>query len=220
MQFDKLLTDRVAYANEEQADIFISIHKNAWTGEWDSGEKGIETYHYPGSTTGNELATIVQNTLISDTEMNDRGVKTNDGWTVLKNTTMPAILTELGFMDYYDEAMQMRDEEWQDKFAKAITKAVGEFYGVDVTFPAEYTLATNDGRYDVNLITESGFYCAGTGAVNLPKTGQLIHIAHDKYPDRWGNQLLFNTSADFYIRGRDGNGVWGAWKKVETTTDF
>ena len=131
IKYDMSLPDRTTYANNENADLFISIHKNAFTGEWQTKAKGIETFYYSESDNGKKLAKVVQNNLKKDTDMKNRGVKTNSTWQVLKNTRMPAIVVELGFMDYYNEAMQMKNVKWQMKFAKAITKGVCEYAGVE-----------------------------------------------------------------------------------------
>lgn len=134
MQYDMPLSERTNYANNQKADIFISIHKNAFTGKWQTSAKGIETYHYTGSSKGQKIAECVQESLIQETKMQDRKVKTNNSWAVLKNTNMPAILVELGFMDYQPEALQMKDEEWHNKYAKAIVEGVCQYYGISPKF--------------------------------------------------------------------------------------
>ena len=45
-QVDVPLADRVRVANSAKADIYVSIHYNAYDGKWDSTKGGIETYHY------------------------------------------------------------------------------------------------------------------------------------------------------------------------------
>ena len=49
---------------------------------------------------------------------------------ILRQTTMPAILIEYGFMDYEKEAKLMLDKKHQEKCAEAVAKAVCEYFGV------------------------------------------------------------------------------------------
>ena len=88
------LEDRADIANNNDCDLFLSIHINAHK---NSNANGIETYCYPGSTEGNDLANIVQDKLMENTNEVDRGVKEAE-FVVLKETSMPAVLAELGFI--------------------------------------------------------------------------------------------------------------------------
>lgn len=133
---DMPLDQRVKKANESNADLFVSIHKNASSGSWQTGAKGIETYVYKKGGEAEQYANKVQGELINDTGMKDRGVKEGNFY-VLKKTKMPAILVELGFMDYKPEADQMRDKEWHKKYAKAIVKGILKAKGKTAKFPPE-----------------------------------------------------------------------------------
>ena len=93
------LADIVYIANQyPSADIFVSLHLNAFNGH----AYGVETYIYSGAWSGKEhnraLAQKVQTCLVNQTEWADRKVKEGN-LAVLRNTTMPAILVELGFCD-------------------------------------------------------------------------------------------------------------------------
>lgn len=101
------LQHRCDIANDIKADAFLSIHINA---RHQRGKRGleIETYHYPGSEKGQEFAHLLQSFLMN-TDYNypipliNRGVK-EKGFYVLKHTTMPACLVELGFIRDPEEA--------------------------------------------------------------------------------------------------------------------
>lgn len=126
---DTPLKDRVDKANSAKADLFISIHYNALADKWRNGVGGIETFYYPSSNTSKKIASIVQKYLIAETGLRDRGIKTGNLY-VLRETKMPAILCECGFMDIKSEAELMLDEEYQWKCARAITKGICEYYGM------------------------------------------------------------------------------------------
>lgn len=129
INYDMSLQDRVKKEQTSRADIFISIHKNAIKGKWQSDAKGIETFIVSRGGRAEKLANCVHSNLIKDTSMKDRKVKTANFY-VIKYTKAPAILVELGFMDYEKEAWQMKSDWWYEKYAKAITKGVCSYFGV------------------------------------------------------------------------------------------
>ena len=86
---------RTKIANNEKADLFISIHLNAAA---DPAAQGIETWYYEGSRESERLAAIVQRELKDQFLAKNRGIKSTRGFYVLKHTAMPAILVETGFI--------------------------------------------------------------------------------------------------------------------------
>ncbi len=126
------LSERADFANKSGAGIFVSIHINSV----DKPEPyGIETYYcttnnsqYSGISS-KDLAKDIQKNLIDDLDGKNRGVKTANFY-VIRETEMPAVLIELGFISNEEELKKMCDEEYQDKAAQAIAdgiiKNVGE----------------------------------------------------------------------------------------------
>ena len=88
------LSARVAQANAWPADRFVSIHSNAFSR---SAANGTETYAFAEGTTAAAMRDLIQDEMLVAWGLTDRGVKTANFF-VLLNTTMPASLTELGFM--------------------------------------------------------------------------------------------------------------------------
>ncbi len=88
------LQQRCDIANKSKADYFISIHCNSFT---DPSANGTETYAYPRSLAGRNLAQYVQNEIVEMLKTTNRGVK-YESFYVLKHTVMPAILVETAFM--------------------------------------------------------------------------------------------------------------------------
>ncbi|ABR48592.1 cell wall hydrolase/autolysin [Alkaliphilus metalliredigens QYMF] len=126
---DTPLGTRTTRANEAGADIFVSIHYNAFQGTWGT-HGGIETYHYPNSSNGQSLAQEIQRELIQETGLRDRGVKSAN-FQVLRETAIPAVLCECGFMDNLEEASLMLDEAYQWKCARGIAKGICSYLGVE-----------------------------------------------------------------------------------------
>ncbi len=106
--------------------IFISIHANAMSENWGTAN-GIETYYLStGSSCSFKLAQIVQKQLIIHTKRRNRGVKTANFF-VLRETHMPAILCECGFMNYKPEARLLRSDAYRIQCATAIVKGIVDY---------------------------------------------------------------------------------------------
>lgn len=114
------LTRRCDIANSWRADIFVSIHCNAFRKRT---AKGTETYCYPGSIKGRELAIAVQKELVKTLKLPDRGVK-EARFFVLRKTVMPAILVELGFISNLKEESLLENPAFQEKAALAIANGI------------------------------------------------------------------------------------------------
>lgn len=125
---DTPLNVRTKRANDAKVDLYISIHYNALNSIWGT-HGGIETFHHPNSANGKRLADLVQVELIKSTGLRNRGVKSSN-FQVLRETNMPSILVECGFMDNLEEAKLMLDIEYQTKVAKSILRGINSYFGV------------------------------------------------------------------------------------------
>jgi len=127
---DVPLSTRTARANGEKADVYISVHANAYgSGGWNNTQ-GIETFTYPtASRESFVLAKLVQGELVKATKRNDRGIKTAN-FAVLRSTNMPAILVECGFMTNKEEAALLKSDAYRKTCAVAITKGIAAMYGL------------------------------------------------------------------------------------------
>lgn len=122
---DVPLKARTDKANSWGADAFVSIHANAnGSGtEWTDAQ-GIETYIYPkASGASRALAEKIQDAMVRFTGRKDRGVRTAD-FHVLRETKMPAVLVECGFMTNKEEATLLKDEGYRARCASAIVEAL------------------------------------------------------------------------------------------------
>ncbi|MGQ7461451.1 GBS Bsp-like repeat-containing protein [Streptococcus suis] len=138
-------TERSKMANNSEADLFVSIHFNA-TGAGVTTTKGIETYWYKydpeyqpkiNQEMHNDatrlaeseiLANKVQSSLIKETGAVDRGVR-RETFAVLRETAIPAILVELGFMDNPSELNVIKTDSYHTKLANALTQGIVDWYG-------------------------------------------------------------------------------------------
>ncbi|WP_096203088.1 N-acetylmuramoyl-L-alanine amidase [Bacillus sp. FJAT-45350] len=120
------LSERVAIARQHNADSFISIHANAAGSE---AAHGTETYwnRTASDKESKELAEKIQKHLIATLKTRDRGVKEGN-FHVIRETRMPSVLVELGFITNRSEAQRMSTNTFHEEAAEAIYKGIVEFY--------------------------------------------------------------------------------------------
>ena len=120
---DVPLHERTQLANRLKADLFISIHANA-AGSGFNGASGIETFTFSQPQTASKrFAERVQQALCLATKRPDRGVKKAD-FAVLRDTHMPTVLVECGFMTNREELALLQSAVYRRHCAAAITFAV------------------------------------------------------------------------------------------------
>ena len=117
------LYNRTSKANSWGADIFISLHCNAFNGN----AYGIETFCYKFKY--RKLADSIHNSLLADKRLyrTNRGVKEGD-LHVIRESNMDACLVEMAFIDNKeDNALLLK---YQDEYATAIAKGVQNYFGL------------------------------------------------------------------------------------------
>lgn len=117
------LDDRAAFANEQNAAIFLSIHGNSYLPH----VRGVETYYWRDDSI--DMADIIHDYVLEASGFKDRNVRKNN-YRVITKTTMPAVLLEAGYLSNEDEAKLLYDEAFQNKLAKAIADGIKEFAGL------------------------------------------------------------------------------------------
>lgn len=108
-------------ANDWEADIFVSIHCNAFN----TIARGSETIVYQLGGESERLAGHIQSQIIDSLGTIDRGVKENPKLIVLKHTDMPAVLVETAFIDNDNDALLLINNS--DDFARAIARGISDY---------------------------------------------------------------------------------------------
>lgn len=121
------LNERVKIANSSKADYFISIHSNSAT---NPNATGTETYAYKKGVVGDDLAHSIQINLVKSIGLADRGVKYNSLY-VVRETTMPAALVEVAFLNNPKEEKLLKDIDFLEIVARGIVKGILENIGVE-----------------------------------------------------------------------------------------
>lgn len=128
-QTDVPLSARTNKANAWNADVLVSIHHNANTARWGSWG-GVETFVYPtASTASKRLAANINPRIVRAMGLRDRGVKTAN-LAMLRDSHMPAILTEGGFMDSTTDIVAMRDNNKMTAQGVAIADGLASHFGL------------------------------------------------------------------------------------------
>src|SRR5690606_9489520 len=90
----------------------------------DSSVSGTETFYYNKSS--KSFAKIIHKHLAEATGFRDRGVKREEFF-VVKETNMPAVLLEIGYLTNPHEESVMLTDEFQYKVASAIVDGIKEY---------------------------------------------------------------------------------------------
>ena len=120
------LTTRVKEANSWPADIFISLHNNAAPNDSASGNEAL--VYGPGAIVANNLAARILEQLTLTTGLRNRGIVYRPGLYVLKETKMPAVLVEMGFISNQYDADLLANSPYL--FATGIYRGILDYYGL------------------------------------------------------------------------------------------
>lgn len=172
------LRARADLANAAGVDLFISVHNN-YLAETTSG---TETFHfYYSSEAARTLARDVHSEVVRALGLPDRGVKAA-GFSVLRNTTMPAILVEGAFLSNPGEALLLADPAVRQRIAEAIGRGIVAYAARGIVAPPE--LAPTIGPWGTKpRSVPSGYRLVKTGETNpVGRGGWLAVIAGFQQP--------------------------------------
>lgn len=149
---DVSLATRVRKANDWKADYYASIHHNAGISGGTGG--GTIVFVYPGTsgiTTRTQEAIYKYAIARAGLKGNRADGTTTADFYVLRETTMPASLTECGFMDSATDIKYILDPNWSRKIALGIAQGICEVFGGTVEEPNETTKIQPASSFDKSL---------------------------------------------------------------------
>jgi len=121
---DVSLSQRARMANQWGADFFLSIHVNA------GGGTGWESYRFPSVPARTvTYQDIIHAEVIREVQVTDRGKKTAN-FVVLRETAMPALLTENLFIDNAQDAARLKDAAFREKLARGHVAGLAKAFGL------------------------------------------------------------------------------------------
>jgi N-acetylmuramoyl-L-alanine amidase len=118
------LSARTMVANTRKADIFVSIHHNSSPSP---DLCGTTTYYFRKTNLDLILAQAVHEAMLKGGGLTNQGVRTANFY-VVKNTLMPAVLLEIGFMSNPKEEQTLNNPVFQQKMAVAIVAGIDRFF--------------------------------------------------------------------------------------------
>lgn len=120
------LEKRAEIANKLKSDLFVSVHYNSAPAKQ---ADGIEVFYYREDANKERvvasklLAQLVLNQVLEQTDAKSRGVKHGD-LSVIRNTKMPAILVEGGFLTNDEEMDKLKDPNYLKRIAWGIAQGI------------------------------------------------------------------------------------------------
>lgn len=118
------LKDRAGMANKLKADLFISVHANS---SGSSAASGTETYYQREASKA--LAKVMHKYLVKATGLSDRGVRYGN-FHVIRETTMPAVLLEVGYLSNKGDESLLFSETLQNNVAASMVSGIKEYLGM------------------------------------------------------------------------------------------
>lgn len=123
------LEDRALFANKLGATLFVSIHYNAGSSK---DAEGLEVFFYKDGSNAwrlnqsKNLAQSVVDHILKHTGSKSRGVKPGN-YAVIRQTDMPAILIEGGFLTNDAEMAKIKTSAYQKQMAQGITRGIVDY---------------------------------------------------------------------------------------------
>ena len=119
------LQQRVNMANTWPADYFISIHVNS---NENPAINGSEIYVYRENSVAYTMAEIILDSIVYFTDIKYNQVRVNPALYVLRRTTMPSMLIELGYLSNPQDAELLKNKQFA--FAFAIYIGLLNYFGI------------------------------------------------------------------------------------------
>ncbi len=125
------LSERARIANQNNADIFLSIHHNSTL---NNGVRGLEILYCPrGQGTAKvedqyPLAESISKGIIETTKGNDRGIIQRSGLVVIRDTNMSAVLIEVGYLSNASDEANIVSDAYQNKVVEGIILGIQNYF--------------------------------------------------------------------------------------------
>ncbi|MGN1032137.1 MAG: N-acetylmuramoyl-L-alanine amidase [Intestinibacter sp.] len=113
--------ERKALAENEKAEVFVSIHM---AGEKTGDASGVQTIYQKDSENGSyDLAIIMQTSVSAYVKARDRGTSAYD-MSILRDNSMPAVYIQCGFLSNSSELKNLTNSKYQDDLAEGIAQGI------------------------------------------------------------------------------------------------
>ncbi len=123
------LEKRAQFANQYPSALFVSLHYNAAPS---AEAKGVEVFFYDSKADkertlqSKRLASAVLKHVLKQTKAKSRGVK-HGNFLVIRETTLPAVLVEGGFVTNEEELNRLKDPQYLKRLAWGVTCGIHDY---------------------------------------------------------------------------------------------
>lgn len=118
------MENRLKIINDANADMIISIHQNSYS---DSSQKGAQVFFQEDDEVSKNFADRVQNQLIKQLP-NARKESIKGDYYLLKESNLPAIIVECGYLTNAEEEKLLTSDSYQQKVAYSIMCGVVSYF--------------------------------------------------------------------------------------------
>lgn len=118
------LKERVAAIDREAPALAVSIHQNSYTQE---SVRGPQVFYYTHSGKAEKAAELIQKELKIMDEEHARESKANATYYLLKNTKVPVVIVECGFLSNPVESSMLAEEAYQKTIAETIGNGIMKY---------------------------------------------------------------------------------------------
>ncbi|MFG6497402.1 N-acetylmuramoyl-L-alanine amidase CwlD [Fictibacillus sp. UD] len=119
------LKERKRIINENNADLFISIHLNSLpSSRW----RGAQVFYHPGKEDGENVSKFIQDEIKRNLQNTNRFAKSMEGLYLLRTAEVPGALVEVGFLSNPTERELLKTESYQKSVAASIYQGMLRFY--------------------------------------------------------------------------------------------
>lgn len=113
-------------ANSSNADLIVSIHQNSHP---QGGVQGSQVFYFNNSEKSKILAESIQNQFKNIVNWNNKKkAMPNSNYYILKQTTIPAVIVECGFMSNYSELQKLQNDDYQTRIAWSIYMGIVDYF--------------------------------------------------------------------------------------------
>lgn len=119
------LQNRVKMINDSEADLFLSVHLNAFpSSRW----KGAQTFYTKRYEENEQVAKFIQAEIKRNLENTNREAKLIDNVYLMRNAKKPGALVEIGFLSNSEDRANLLTEPYQEKISAAVYKGVLRYF--------------------------------------------------------------------------------------------
>ena len=199
------MSERCRRANEWGADLYYSAHHNAGVGGGTGG--GVVAYSLNEGTRGAMWRDELYGAIVGETGLvgNRASPKATANFYVLRNTAMPAVLMEHGFMDSAADVPVILSEEYAKGVGRAVADCIARRQGLEKRL--EEPQEPENAQEEINMSKEEIRAIAREAAQEAVREAMGPHYTRLGDVTKSSYRRVLDKLVDKgYLKGREGTG--------------